>query len=72
MERKDKETDGRYEGGRDMQVMLDVICGENGVVGTQKGDSTVQEVPIYFSNVSSCCNEGKRTVADVDLDRTIL
>ncbi|KAI8143055.1 HAD-like domain-containing protein [Fennellomyces sp. T-0311] len=36
--------------GRDIQIMLDVICGENGIVGTQKGDCTVQEVPIYFSN----------------------
>ncbi|KAI7852373.1 HAD-like domain-containing protein [Circinella umbellata] len=36
--------------GRDMQIMLDVICSENGVVGTQKGDCTVQEIPIYFSN----------------------
>ena len=37
-------------GGRDIQIMLDVICAENGVVGTQKGDCTVQEIPIYFSN----------------------
>ncbi|KAI9272692.1 HAD-like domain-containing protein [Phascolomyces articulosus] len=36
--------------GRDIQIMLDAICAENGVVGTQKGDCKVQEVPVYFSN----------------------
>ncbi|KAJ8654429.1 TIGR01456 family HAD hydrolase [Lichtheimia ornata] len=36
--------------GRDIQIMLDVICSQGGVVGTQKTDFAIQDIPVYFSN----------------------
>ena len=41
-----------FKGGRDIQIMLDVVCSQGGVVGTQKTDFGIQEIPVYFSNVS--------------------
>ncbi|KAI9318941.1 HAD-like domain-containing protein [Dichotomocladium elegans] len=36
--------------GRDIQIMLDVICAQDGIVGTEKKDFRVQDMPLYFSN----------------------
>lgn len=41
-----------FIGGRDIQIMLDVICSQGGIVGTQKTDFGIQDIPVYFSNVS--------------------
>ncbi|KAI8985856.1 HAD hydrolase [Pilobolus umbonatus] len=39
-----------YDWGRDIQTMLDVLCSQDGIIGTRKDDYTVQDVPIYWSN----------------------
>ncbi|KAI9031695.1 HAD-like domain-containing protein [Phycomyces nitens] len=36
--------------GRDLQIVLDAVCAQNGVIGTQKADFTSQQIPLYFSN----------------------
>ncbi|CAO3678281.1 unnamed protein product [Umbelopsis vinacea] len=36
--------------GRDLQIMMDVLRSKNGLIGTQKHDFTVQDVPVFFSN----------------------
>ncbi|KAI7862556.1 HAD-like domain-containing protein [Spinellus fusiger] len=36
--------------GRDLQIMLDALCAQKGVFGTEKTDFTTQQLPIYFSN----------------------
>ncbi|RUP47617.1 Haloacid dehalogenase-like hydrolase-domain-containing protein, partial [Jimgerdemannia flammicorona] len=36
--------------GRDMQVMIDILRSQNGIIGTVKRDTSVQDVPLYFSN----------------------
>lgn len=39
-------------GGRDLQIMLDALCSKGGILGTRKEDYCVQDVPLYWSNVS--------------------
>ncbi|KAF7723018.1 hypothetical protein EC973_002434 [Apophysomyces ossiformis] len=36
--------------GRDLQLILDVLCSENGIVGSLRKDYSLQNIPIYFSN----------------------
>jgi hypothetical protein len=33
--------------------MLDALCSKGGIIGTRKEDYSVQDVPLYWSNVSS-------------------
>ncbi|KAG0171046.1 hypothetical protein DFQ30_001602 [Apophysomyces sp. BC1015] len=42
-------TSGKARG-RDLQLILDVLCSERGFVGTLRDDYSVQNIPIYFSN----------------------
>lgn len=46
------ETVEYFLGGRDLQIMMDVLRSKNGMIGTQKSDYSVQDTPVYFSNVS--------------------
>ncbi|KAI8344366.1 HAD-like domain-containing protein [Chlamydoabsidia padenii] len=39
-----------YDWGRDLQVMLDAVCCQDGMIGTTKSDYTKQSMPVYFSN----------------------
>ncbi|CAO3649520.1 unnamed protein product [Mucor fragilis] len=39
-----------YDWGRDLQIMLDALCSQDGIIGTRKSDYTVQDVPLYWSN----------------------
>lgn len=39
-------------GGRDLQIMLDALCSQDGIMGTRKSDYTIQDVPLYWSNVN--------------------
>ncbi|CEP13796.1 hypothetical protein [Parasitella parasitica] len=41
-----------YDWGRDLQIMLDVLCSQGGIMGTRKPDYTIQDVPLYWSNVN--------------------
>lgn len=45
------QTKQKNIGGRDIQVMLDALCSKKGVLGTRKEDYSVQDVPLYWSNV---------------------
>ncbi|KAG1470748.1 hypothetical protein G6F56_002503 [Rhizopus delemar] len=36
--------------GRDIQIMLDALCSNKGVLGTRKEVYSVQDVPLYWSN----------------------
>ncbi|ORY92158.1 HAD hydrolase [Syncephalastrum racemosum] len=36
--------------GRDLQIVMDVLYADQGRVGTQKQDCSVQDTPLYFSN----------------------
>lgn len=40
-----------YKGGRDLQIMLDALCSKDGIMGSRKIDYTIQDVPLYWSNV---------------------
>ncbi|KAI7906483.1 HAD-like domain-containing protein [Cokeromyces recurvatus] len=39
-----------FDWGRDLQLMLDVLCSKDGILGTRKEDYSVQDVPLYWSN----------------------
>ncbi|ORZ22133.1 putative mitochondrion protein [Absidia repens] len=39
-----------FDWGRDLQVMLDAVMCQDGIIGTLKPDFTTQTMPVYFSN----------------------
>ncbi|ORZ25916.1 putative mitochondrion protein, partial [Absidia repens] len=39
-----------YDWGRDLQVVLDTVRSQDGIIGTLKKDVTTQSVPVYFTN----------------------
>ncbi|CAO3651174.1 unnamed protein product [Cunninghamella echinulata] len=39
-----------YDWGRDIQVILDAVCCQDGIIGTVKPDFSTQTMPLYFSN----------------------
>ncbi|KAI8973249.1 HAD-like domain-containing protein [Mycotypha africana] len=41
-----------FDLGRDVQIMLDVLCSKDGIVGTRKDTYEAQEIPLYWS-----CND---------------
>lgn len=56
------------KGGRDIQIMLDVICSQGGVVGTQKTDFAIQDIPVYFSNVSLAMHPQAQAIKLIHVD----
>lgn len=43
----------KKKGGRDLQIMLDALCSKDGIMGSRKLNYAIQDVPLYWSNVSA-------------------